>query len=103
MAFRHGAPREFDLVIGTDGLHSNVRRLTFGPEERYVRHLGYYAATWQLPNYLGLPPGSVGLNVPAGLPPSAPTTATRLGRVPSSSSPRLNSGTAATTWRSRRR
>ncbi|WP_051709572.1 FAD-dependent monooxygenase [Streptomyces sp. NRRL S-350] len=66
-AFRHGAPREFDLVIGADGLHSNVRRLAFGPEERYVRHLGYYAATWQLPNELGLPVGSVGLNVPGRL------------------------------------
>ncbi|MFF8773029.1 FAD-dependent monooxygenase [Kitasatospora sp. NPDC015120] len=66
-AFRHGAPRTFDLVIGADGLHSNVRRLAFGPEERYVRHLGYYAATWQLPNYLDLPPGSVGLNVPGRL------------------------------------
>ncbi|MFJ3788843.1 FAD-dependent monooxygenase [Kitasatospora sp. NPDC090091] len=65
--FRHGAPRVFDLVIGADGLHSNVRRLAFGPERQYVRHLGYYAATWQLPNYLGLPPGSVGLNVPGRL------------------------------------
>ncbi|MFE9121468.1 FAD-dependent monooxygenase [Streptomyces sp. NPDC007172] len=67
VTFQHGAPREFDLVIGADGLHSNVRRLAFGPEERYVRHLGYYAATWQLPNYLGLPTGSVGLNVPGRL------------------------------------
>ncbi|MEU6236819.1 FAD-dependent monooxygenase [Kitasatospora sp. NPDC047058] len=65
--FRHGAPRTFDLVIGADGLHSNVRRLAFGPEERYVRHLGYYAATWQLPNHLGLPPGALGLNVPGRL------------------------------------
>ncbi|WP_030059827.1 FAD-dependent monooxygenase [Streptomyces novaecaesareae] len=67
VSFRHGAPREFDLVIGADGLHSTVRRLAFGPEERYVRHLGYYAATWQLPNTLGLPTGSVGLNVPGRL------------------------------------
>ncbi len=67
VTFQHGAPREFDLVIGADGLHSHVRRLTFGPEERYVRHLGYYAATWQVPNYLGLPTGSVGLNVPGRL------------------------------------
>ncbi|GKQ39718.1 FAD-dependent monooxygenase [Streptomyces sp. A012304] len=62
--FQSGAPRDFDLVIGADGLHSNVRRLAFGPEERYVSHLGYYAATWQLPNHLGLGKGSIGYNVP---------------------------------------
>ncbi|MEU6873464.1 FAD-dependent monooxygenase [Streptomyces sp. NPDC046751] len=67
VTFQHGAPREFDLVIGADGLHSNVRRLAFGPEERFVRHLGYYAATWQLPNYLGVGRGSVGYNTPGRL------------------------------------
>ncbi|NYI07719.1 FAD-dependent monooxygenase [Allostreptomyces psammosilenae] len=62
--FRHAATREFDLVIGADGLHSQVRRLAFGPEEEYVRHLGYYAATWGLPNHLGLSGGSLGYNAP---------------------------------------
>lgn len=47
--FRHGAPREFGLVIGADGLHSQVRRLAFGPEEEYVSHLGYYVAVWEFP------------------------------------------------------
>ncbi|MFG3014242.1 FAD-dependent monooxygenase [Streptomyces cinerochromogenes] len=65
--FRSGISRDFDLVIGADGLHSNVRRLTFGPEEDYVSHLGYYAATWQLPNDLGVGKGSVGYNVPGRL------------------------------------
>src|SRR5262245_11670491 len=32
-------PREFDLVIGADGLHSNVRRLVFGDETRFVHEL----------------------------------------------------------------
>ncbi|MFI0419466.1 FAD-dependent monooxygenase [Spongiactinospora sp. 9N601] len=44
VTFEHAAPRTFDLVVGADGIHSNVRRLTFGPESRYVRHLGYYYA-----------------------------------------------------------
>ena len=65
--FQHGAPRTFDLVIGADGLHSQVRRLAFGPEEDYVSHLGYYAATWSLPNHLGVAAGSVGLNAPGRL------------------------------------
>src|SRR5438067_612461 len=42
--FEHGAPRRFDLVIGADGLHSAVRRLTFGPEERFARNLGLYVS-----------------------------------------------------------
>ncbi|MFC9893810.1 FAD-dependent monooxygenase [Nocardia sp. NPDC127579] len=50
--FEHGAPRTFDLVIGADGIHSRVRRLAFGPEADYVRHLGHYycvagASPWQ--------------------------------------------------------
>ena len=40
--FEHGAAQSFDLVVGADGIHSRVRRLTFGPEREYVRHLGYY-------------------------------------------------------------
>jgi 2-polyprenyl-6-methoxyphenol hydroxylase-like FAD-dependent oxidoreductase len=32
------------LIVGADGIHSNVRRLAFGPEADYVRHLGYYYA-----------------------------------------------------------
>ncbi|MFG2894034.1 FAD-dependent monooxygenase [Streptomyces sp. NPDC048248] len=67
VTFRSAAPREFDLVIGADGLHSQVRRLAFGPEEGFVRHLGYYAATWQLPNYRGFGRGSVGFNTPGRL------------------------------------
>lgn len=67
--FQSGASRDFDLVIGADGLHSNVRRLAFGPEQDYVSHLGYYAATWQLPgeSYPGLAKGSVGFNAPGRL------------------------------------
>lgn len=69
VGFRRGAPRVFDLVIGADGLHSNVRRLAFGPEEEFVTHLGYYAATWSLPNYRGVRfgEGSVGHNAPGRL------------------------------------
>ncbi|MBB6545328.1 FAD-dependent monooxygenase [Nonomuraea rubra] len=44
VTFERTAPRTFDLVVGADGIHSNVRRLAFGPESDYVRHLGYYYA-----------------------------------------------------------
>jgi 2-polyprenyl-6-methoxyphenol hydroxylase-like FAD-dependent oxidoreductase len=45
VTFDHGEPRRFDLVVGADGLHSNVRRLAFGPEPGFVRHMGLYVAT----------------------------------------------------------
>lgn len=48
-----GASRTVDLVVGADGLHSGVRRLTLGPEPGYVTHLGYHLAGWDLPNDLG--------------------------------------------------
>jgi 2-polyprenyl-6-methoxyphenol hydroxylase-like FAD-dependent oxidoreductase len=35
-----------DLVIGADGVHSQVRAQIFGPEERYLRPLGMRAAAF---------------------------------------------------------
>ncbi|GAA3250406.1 FAD-dependent monooxygenase [Nonomuraea helvata] len=46
--FDQAAPRRFDLVIGADGLHSMTRRLAFGPESAFVRHMGLYVATMPL-------------------------------------------------------
>ena len=37
-----------DLVVGADGLHSRVRALRFGPEERFVRPLGARVAAFLL-------------------------------------------------------
>ncbi|WP_428500652.1 FAD-dependent monooxygenase [Pseudonocardia sp.] len=44
ITFRTAAPRTFDLVVGADGIHSAVRRVAFGPEADYVRHLGFHYA-----------------------------------------------------------
>ncbi|MFG2829865.1 FAD-dependent monooxygenase [Streptomyces sp. NPDC048434] len=54
VTFERAAPRRFDLVVGADGLHSTVRRLVFGPEEQFLRHLGAYASAFSMPNELGL-------------------------------------------------
>ncbi|TDD27152.1 FAD-binding protein [Kribbella turkmenica] len=35
-----------DLLIGADGIHSTVRRLLFGPESSYLRHLGFHTAAY---------------------------------------------------------
>lgn len=52
--FESDAQRSFDLVIGADGLHSNVRSLAFGPEEQFVRDLGLYASIFTVPNRMNL-------------------------------------------------
>ncbi|WP_235343438.1 FAD-binding domain [Brevibacterium sp. UCMA 11754] len=49
--FDHGAPREFDLVVGADGLHSRVRELAFGEEALYERDLGIAVAAFDVVGY----------------------------------------------------
>ncbi len=61
VTFAHGAPRQFDLIIGADGLHSGVRTLVFGPEAMYAKWIGAYIAVATIPNYLGLRDHMVGL------------------------------------------
>ena len=54
VTFRDGDARTFDLVVGADGLHSNVRRQVFGDEFQYLRDLGMYLCVYSVPNYLHL-------------------------------------------------
>jgi 2-polyprenyl-6-methoxyphenol hydroxylase-like FAD-dependent oxidoreductase len=51
VSFDHAAPREVDLVIGADGLHSRVRQLAFGPQERFEVSLGYHVAAFEVAGY----------------------------------------------------
>jgi 2-polyprenyl-6-methoxyphenol hydroxylase-like FAD-dependent oxidoreductase len=51
VTLREGGAETFDLVIGADGLHSNVRRLCFGEETRFERFLGYYVAAFTARGY----------------------------------------------------
>jgi 2-polyprenyl-6-methoxyphenol hydroxylase-like FAD-dependent oxidoreductase len=53
VTFAHAEPRRFDLVVGADGIHSNVRRLVFGPEGDYVTFLGHYYALAELGEQVG--------------------------------------------------
>jgi len=49
--FAQAAPRHFDLVVGTDGLHSRVRELVFGPEANFEVALGYHVAAFEIEGY----------------------------------------------------
>jgi 2-polyprenyl-6-methoxyphenol hydroxylase-like FAD-dependent oxidoreductase len=52
--FAHSASREFDLIIGADGMHSQVRHLTFGEETQFLKPLGHNVAVLAVTNHLGL-------------------------------------------------
>jgi 2-polyprenyl-6-methoxyphenol hydroxylase-like FAD-dependent oxidoreductase len=51
VTFDHAAPREVDLVIGADGLHSRVRQLAFGQEAEFEVSLGYHIAAFEVEGY----------------------------------------------------
>lgn len=51
VAFESGTTRDFDWVIGADGLHSQVRALVFGPEEQFEKYLGIAVAAFDIEGY----------------------------------------------------
>lgn len=53
VTFETGPADNFDLVIGADGLHSNVRGLVFGPEENFEHYLGCKVAACVVDGYRG--------------------------------------------------
>lgn len=46
-----GQTRDVDLVVGADGLHSRVRRLTFGPDEQFERYLGIVVSAFEVESH----------------------------------------------------
>jgi 2-polyprenyl-6-methoxyphenol hydroxylase-like FAD-dependent oxidoreductase len=54
VTFAKSGTRTFDLVIGADGLHSNVRQKAFGDEAQFLRDLGMYLCVFSIPNYMNL-------------------------------------------------
>ena len=49
--FERAPARDFDLVVGADGLHSTVRSLVFGPSPQFEKHLGYRVAVSTVRHY----------------------------------------------------
>ncbi len=51
VGFEHAPPRDFDLVIGADGLHSRVRQLVFGPDVAFEYQMGCHVASFEVAGY----------------------------------------------------
>jgi len=54
VTFGRETSRDYDLLVGSDGLHSNVRRLVFGEEAAHLHCLGIGFALFSTPNLLRL-------------------------------------------------
>jgi 2-polyprenyl-6-methoxyphenol hydroxylase-like FAD-dependent oxidoreductase len=48
VVLRDGAREQVDLLVGADGVHSQVRSLAFGAGGEFVRQLGYHMAAFVL-------------------------------------------------------
>lgn len=48
-----GSSEPYDLLVGADGLHSNVREKLYGDESEFERYMGYYTSSFTIDNYLG--------------------------------------------------
>ncbi|TDD14096.1 FAD-dependent monooxygenase [Nonomuraea diastatica] len=64
VTFERAEPRAFALVVGADGLHSNVRRLVFGEERQFTHFLGGYVSVATVPDHLGLSNEMISLAAP---------------------------------------
>jgi 2-polyprenyl-6-methoxyphenol hydroxylase-like FAD-dependent oxidoreductase len=64
VTFCRAAPRVFDLVIGADGLHSNVRALAFPGGGGALGDLGLYVSIFSVANSFGLDHAGLLYSVP---------------------------------------
>jgi 2-polyprenyl-6-methoxyphenol hydroxylase-like FAD-dependent oxidoreductase len=51
--FKDGTTENFDFVFGCDGIHSVVRKLTFGPEKQFTHFLNFYFSIFPVDARLG--------------------------------------------------
>lgn len=51
VTFQSGTTRNFDLLVGADGLHSKVRSLVFGNETQFEKYFGYYTSSYTIDDF----------------------------------------------------
>jgi 2-polyprenyl-6-methoxyphenol hydroxylase-like FAD-dependent oxidoreductase len=51
VTFQSGLTRTFDLIVGADGLHSNVRQLVFGSDDQFEEYFGYYTSSYTIDGF----------------------------------------------------
>jgi 2-polyprenyl-6-methoxyphenol hydroxylase-like FAD-dependent oxidoreductase len=61
--FESGSNRSFDLLIGADGIYSNVRKQAFNDEAAFVFPLGVVLALFSIPNFIKLDDWQIGHRV----------------------------------------
>lgn len=60
----NGKSETYDLVIGADGIHSNIRKLLWGDENQFKRFLGFYVACSVIDNFFDPPDAFYGYFAP---------------------------------------
>ena len=51
VTFQSGTTKNFDLLVGADGLHSKVRSLVFGNETQFEKYFGYYTSSYTIDDF----------------------------------------------------
>lgn len=64
VTFASGDRATYDIVIGSDGLHSNTRNLTLGIHEEFENYMGQCFAGFSVPNRFGLDRESMACTLP---------------------------------------
>lgn len=52
--FEKMGPKEFDIIVGADGQYSNVRRLIFGEDSKFLKRYGIQFCVFPIPNIFEL-------------------------------------------------
>lgn len=64
VTFASGPRERFDLVIGADGIHSELRDLVLAPGEQRLVHQGTYVSFWTAENHIDLTDWSLAYSEP---------------------------------------